>query len=112
MWSIVEEAGRRWIAACTDEERGWVPRRGRESWLGLMWEVESLRRGAVFGRSHASITPRAVTVSRQMLHAIAPRQTRSEIRASIRFVGRGVASRLPILSADWAMTEMLRTSAE
>jgi hypothetical protein len=45
-----------------------------------------------------------------MLHAIAPRQTRSEIRA--RFVGRGVASRLPILSADWAMTEMLRTSAE
>ena len=38
---------------CTDQERGWVPRRGRESWLGLMWEVESLRRrGAVFGRSH------------------------------------------------------------
>jgi hypothetical protein len=34
-----------------------VPRRGRESWLGLIWEVESLRRrGAVFGRSHASIT--------------------------------------------------------
>eukprot|EP01046_Picozoa_sp_COSAG06_P051219 COSAG06_NODE_8307_length_2207_cov_4.807400_1_plen_290_part_00 len=56
MWPIVEEAGRRWIATCTDEERGWVPRRGRESWLGLMWEVESLRRGAVFGRSHALIT--------------------------------------------------------
>ena len=46
MWSIVEEAGRRWIAGCTDQERGWVPRRGRESWLGLMWEVEVLRRAA------------------------------------------------------------------
>ena len=53
MWSIAEEAARRWIATeCTDQEQGWVPRRGRESWLGLMWEVESLRRGAVFGRSH------------------------------------------------------------
>ena len=56
MWSIIEEAGRRWIAACTDHEQGWVPRRGRESWLGLMWEVQVLRRGAVFGRSHESIT--------------------------------------------------------
>jgi hypothetical protein len=56
MWSIAEEVARRWIAACTDQEQGWVPRRGRESWLGLMWEVESLRRGAVFGRSHEDIT--------------------------------------------------------
>jgi hypothetical protein len=56
-WSIIEEAARQWIAACTDQERGWVPRRGRESWLGLMWEVEVLRRrSAVFGRSHALIT--------------------------------------------------------
>ena len=56
MWSIVEEAARRQIASCTKQERGWVPRRGRESWLGLMWEVQSLRRGAVFGRSHGSMT--------------------------------------------------------
>ena len=58
MWSIAEEAARRWIATeCTDQEQGWVPRRGRESWLGLMWEVESLRRrGAVLGRSHEYIT--------------------------------------------------------
>jgi hypothetical protein len=48
MWSIAEEMARRWIASCTDQERGWVPRRGRESWLGLMWEVESLRRSAVW----------------------------------------------------------------
>jgi hypothetical protein len=55
--SIIEEAARRWIASCTDQERGWVPRRGRESWLGLMWEVESLRRGAaVLSRSHEHIT--------------------------------------------------------
>jgi hypothetical protein len=56
MWSIVEEVGRRWIVDCTDQEQGWVPRRGRESWLGLVWEVEVLRRGAVFDRSHESIT--------------------------------------------------------
>jgi hypothetical protein len=56
MWSIAEEAARRWIADCTEQERNWVPRRGRESWLGLMWEVESLRRGVVFGRSHAAMT--------------------------------------------------------
>ena len=57
MWSIAEEAARRWIATCTNQERNWVPRRGRESWLGLMWEVQSLRRGAVvFGRSHERIT--------------------------------------------------------
>eukprot|EP01046_Picozoa_sp_COSAG06_P023006 COSAG06_NODE_1811_length_8317_cov_7.969944_5_plen_332_part_00 len=57
VWSIIQEAARRWIASCTEQEQGWVPRRGRESWLGLMWEVESLRRrGAVFGRSHEDIT--------------------------------------------------------
>eukprot|EP01046_Picozoa_sp_COSAG06_P012758 COSAG06_NODE_759_length_12508_cov_9.809171_3_plen_332_part_00 len=55
-WSIVQEAARRWLMQCTDQERGWVPRRGRESWLGLMWEVEVLRRSAVFGRSHELIT--------------------------------------------------------
>jgi hypothetical protein len=36
MWPIAEEAARRWITGCTDRERGWVPRRGRESWMGLM----------------------------------------------------------------------------
>ena len=56
MCSIAEEVARRWIADCTEQERGWVPHRGRESWLGLMWEVQSLRRGAVFGRSHELIT--------------------------------------------------------
>jgi hypothetical protein len=57
MWSIVEEVGRRWIVACSDQEQGWVPRRGRESWLGLMWEVQVLRGGAaVFGRRHEDIT--------------------------------------------------------
>jgi hypothetical protein len=54
-WSIIQEAARQWIATCTDQEQGWVPRRGQESWLGLMWEVEVLRRGAVFGRSHELI---------------------------------------------------------
>jgi hypothetical protein len=56
MWSIAEEAARRWIADCNEQERNWVPRHGRESWLGLMWEVEVLGKDLVFGRSHVEIT--------------------------------------------------------
>jgi hypothetical protein len=59
MWSIPEEAARLWIAECSEQERGWVPRRGRESWLGLMLELQLLRRAAVFGRSHKT----AISVS-------------------------------------------------
>jgi hypothetical protein len=55
LWSIGEEVARRWIAECTEQQRGWVPRRACESWLGLMHEVETLRRAAVFGRSHETI---------------------------------------------------------
>ena len=56
MLSIPEEAARRWVAACSEQERGWVPRRGLESWLGLMHEVGMLRLPLGFGRAHASIT--------------------------------------------------------
>ena len=37
--SIVEAATRRWLQYA-DQERGWERRRRRESWLGLVWEVE------------------------------------------------------------------------
>ena len=57
MMSIPEEVGRRWLAGCSEQERGWVPRRECEnwlglmvSWLGLMHEVELLRLPLVFGR--------------------------------------------------------------
>ena len=43
MLSLVGEAARRWVAGCSEQERGWVPRRGLESWLGLMHEVGLLR---------------------------------------------------------------------
>jgi hypothetical protein len=43
MLSLPEEAARRWVAGCSEQERGWVPRRGLESWLGLMHEVGVLR---------------------------------------------------------------------
>jgi hypothetical protein len=56
MLSIPEEAARRWVAGCSEQERGWVPRRGLESWLGLMHEVRVLRLPLAFGRSHADIT--------------------------------------------------------
>jgi len=46
MLSLPEEAARRWVAACSEQERGWVPRRGDERWLALMHEVGVLRSGA------------------------------------------------------------------
>ena len=57
-WSVAEEAARRWLENCTEQERGWVPRRGPDtvSWLSIMREVEVLRRAAAFGRSHESVT--------------------------------------------------------
>ena len=51
---IVEAAARRWVAGCSEQERGWVPRRSLESWLGLMHEVAVLRLPLVFGRAHGS----------------------------------------------------------
>ena len=56
MLSMVEEAGRLWVAGCSDQERGWVPRLEVESWLGLMHEVELLRVPLAFGRAHGEIT--------------------------------------------------------
>lgn len=41
--SIVEEAARRQLAGATEQERGWVPRLGGESLLGLLHELETLR---------------------------------------------------------------------
>ena len=36
MLSIPTEAARLWVAACSEQEREWVPRCGVESWLRLM----------------------------------------------------------------------------
>jgi hypothetical protein len=55
MLSLVEEAARRWLAGCSEQERGWVRRRASESFLGLMYEVEGLRL-PLFGRRHTNIT--------------------------------------------------------
>ena len=56
MLSIPEEAARLWLEGCSEQERGWAPRRGLESWLGLMHEVGALRLPLAFGRAHAEIT--------------------------------------------------------
>ena len=73
MWSIVSEAARRWLGACSEQERGWVqtaaeylrghdaakgqkPRRGCGSWLGPMAEVQKLRLPLKFGRAPTNIT--------------------------------------------------------
>ena len=56
MLCIAEEAARLWVAGCSEQERGWVPRRELQSWLGLMHEVELLRVPLAFGRAHAAVT--------------------------------------------------------
>ena len=56
MLCAVDEAARRWVAGCSEQERGWVPRRGRESWLWLMHEVELLRLPLSFGLAHGDVT--------------------------------------------------------
>ena len=56
MLSIPEEAARLWLEGCSEQERGWAPRRGLESWLRLMHEVGVLRLPLAFGRAHAEIT--------------------------------------------------------
>jgi hypothetical protein len=55
MLSLAEEEARRWVAGCSEQERGWVPRLGLERWLCVMHELEMLRVSLVFGRAHASI---------------------------------------------------------
>ena len=56
MLSIVEEAARRWVVGCTDQERGWMPRCELESWLFLMDGVEMLRLPLAFDRAHRLVT--------------------------------------------------------
>ena len=60
MLSLVGEAARQWVAGCSEQERGWVPRCELESLLGLMHrfvvEVEVLRQPLVFGRALDRIT--------------------------------------------------------
>ena len=57
MLSIVEEAARRWLSACTAAERARVPRRsGLDSYIRLMREAEQLRQPLVFTRSEAGVT--------------------------------------------------------
>ena len=56
MLCIADEAGRLWVAGCSAQERGWVPRRKLESWLGLMREVALLRLPLAFGRTIARVT--------------------------------------------------------
>ena len=56
MLCIAEEAGRLWVAGCSEQERGWVPRLELERWLCLMHEVGLLRVPLVFGRAHGGLT--------------------------------------------------------
>lgn len=54
-WSLVDEAARRWLRGCSDEECGQTPRRGRDTWMSLMNEVQRLRSPSRFVRVHKSI---------------------------------------------------------
>jgi hypothetical protein len=47
-WSMTEEAARLRVVALPEPQRSWVPRRGSESWVGLLHELEGLRMPLVF----------------------------------------------------------------
>jgi hypothetical protein len=47
--SLPAEAARRWVAACTEQERGWV-HKDCQSWLHAMHEIQMLRVPLSFGR--------------------------------------------------------------
>jgi hypothetical protein len=52
--SLVDEAARRWVLACSAEQQAWVAR-SHESWLRRMQEVVELRAPLVFSQAHANI---------------------------------------------------------
>ena len=56
MLCIVEDAGRRWVALCSEQEWGWVLCREGDSWLCLMHAVPLLRVLLLFGQAHGSVT--------------------------------------------------------
>ena len=103
-WSIVDESARRWLAKCPEHEQAWVPRRGRESWVGLMHEVETLRRAAMcFPRAHEQIRltdgRAAVTWAHSMNHHAADLPaavTTAVMRAGRHFAQLTVGSDRPV----------------
>lgn len=54
-WSIASEAARRWLAGCPAAERGWVPKRPGDCWLGLMHELQRLRLPPLFTHKHRNV---------------------------------------------------------
>ena len=45
MLCIADEAGRLWLAGCSEQERGWAPLRELETWLCLIARQAGLRGG-------------------------------------------------------------------
>ena len=56
MLCIADEAARLWLAGCSEQELGWVPRLELESLLCLVREVGLLRGPVAFGRAQADMT--------------------------------------------------------
>ena len=63
VWSIVSEAARRQLAACSEEERRRVPRRPQDCWLSLLHELLQLRAPLTFANARKgkgySLSPNA-----------------------------------------------------
>ena len=50
VWSVVNEAARRWLAAQPEEQLRCVPKRPEDCWLGVMHELGQLRQPLAFSR--------------------------------------------------------------
>jgi hypothetical protein len=54
--SVADLVAARWLNKCTEHERGWVVFSDDTTcWMGLMYEIQVLRRAAVFSISHERI---------------------------------------------------------
>ena len=92
--SIVEEAAHRWRLKCSDQERGWVPRRGRESWLGLMQELQRLQLPLAF--ADPALTMRQGSTNLCCWDPDGRRRNQKSSAAGLRGVGLGICSGAPM----------------
>ena len=89
MLSLVEEAARRWVAGCSEQERGWVSRHRLGSWLGLVREVLLLRLPPAFDQARSSRRLHGYVASAKVTWANVMRSGCFKVAASTRVMRSG-----------------------
>lgn len=107
----MEDAGRRYLASCSEHERAWAPRRCSESYVRRMHEVEVLRLPPAFARTQpgvALLEGGAVARTDQKGGSFAA--TKAVMRAGRHFaqvtLGAGLLLFFGIVRPDWEGSQM------